>query len=490
MRTGTLLAGVLLVAALVRLDGVATRSLGLDEAVTWEAATRPTLAEAATHEVNQPPVWYATAWAAVAAFGDSVAAMRAPSLLLGVLSVALLYLLARRCLREDAGRGAALVVAALGALNPLWVAQSQEARPYAALLAASLGASLLYLRWLDGGRRRDLLGYAAVAVVALHTQYVAAAVLAAHGLHALALGVRSGPARSRAWGAIAALAVAAAAWLPWLLHALGVGLTYWTAEDPRVAMHTAESVFRAGAGPGIAAKRSGLRAEAARLVAPALAWLGSLLVAAWRGPRGLRRPGFVAASAVVPVAALALGSLRGTFVHERYLVTVAGFLLVAIGAAAASLPRRAGGALVVGVALLEVAGSLAHLHPEVPAVRTALSGPYADHVRSGGDWPAAYAWLSERAGRSDVILVASPLLERTWAYYDRGRLGAVLPGRAAPAADYRRLVEAGRVFVVTAADEGEAAPGGLPDGLGMSVRETARFPSWSRNAVRIDVRRR
>ena len=151
-------------------------SLWLDEGATWAAATAPTWRDTVFAESNHPPLWWLVTRAWTSWFGTSEAALRAPAAILDLLAVGLAWLLALRVLvpglaprrggfarAEDDGAGRRIAVwfAGLVAVAAFFLEYAQEARMYPALLAESLGLSLLYLRWLDRNDRLSLVLYAA-----------------------------------------------------------------------------------------------------------------------------------------------------------------------------------------------------------------------------------------------------------------------------------------------------------------------------------------
>src|SRR5262249_3653157 len=82
--------------------------------------------------------------------------------------------------RQLIGRRAGLIAGALAAVNPYQVAESQNARNYEMVAAASALASVLFLQALRRDRRRDWVVYGAAMFVALNVHYDAALVSAAH----------------------------------------------------------------------------------------------------------------------------------------------------------------------------------------------------------------------------------------------------------------------------------------------------------------------
>ena len=142
--------GVVFLAAVVRLVGLGTPSLWLDEAFSHLFATLPLpLAwEAMLVDAVHPPLYYLLLRPWLALAGESEFALRFPSAVAGVLTVALLYRVGRVWLGERAAFWAALLLA----LNPFHLWYSQEARMYALLALLSLAVLWAFVRALP--RRR------------------------------------------------------------------------------------------------------------------------------------------------------------------------------------------------------------------------------------------------------------------------------------------------------------------------------------------------
>lgn len=132
----------------------ALRGLGLDDQL-WldeilmlhDFARRPVAEIVASYpNDNNHPLYSILAAVSVRAFGESPAALRLPAALFGVLSIAALYVLARRL----GSRRVALVSSAVLALAGSHVFFSQNARGYTGLLFFALLATDGFLRAQDG----------------------------------------------------------------------------------------------------------------------------------------------------------------------------------------------------------------------------------------------------------------------------------------------------------------------------------------------------
>ncbi|MGH2837474.1 MAG: glycosyltransferase family 39 protein [Thermoleophilaceae bacterium] len=205
MHRRTLLAGIVLLAIIVRLAGIGDR-LSEDEGFSWLVASAPDLDtfldRLAAYE-NTPPLFYALLTPLPL---DDEHWLRLPSLIAGVLCVPALYLAVRPLL----GTRAALLSALALAVAPYAVNWSNFSRGF---MLANLG--LLIALWAvvrlagDGGKRWWWV-YAAGAVLAIYSEYNALLFLAA----LLAMFAWITPGRRREILAIGALPVLAL--LPWL----------------------------------------------------------------------------------------------------------------------------------------------------------------------------------------------------------------------------------------------------------------------------------
>ncbi|HSK79431.1 MAG TPA: glycosyltransferase family 39 protein [Thermoanaerobaculia bacterium] len=165
-----------------------------------------------------PPVSYLLFMLWIALFGAGEAAVRSLPALLGLVSIALLGLAGRRI----GGVWVGLAGAAFLAVNPLHIAYSQEARPYALAVTLTIAAHLLFLRSLGEASAGNRVAYALVCAAAIYTHYYVLFALLPHGLIALWL-LWAGDEDSRRAARPTLLAYACAmatfiAWLPAVLY--------------------------------------------------------------------------------------------------------------------------------------------------------------------------------------------------------------------------------------------------------------------------------
>jgi 4-amino-4-deoxy-L-arabinose transferase-like glycosyltransferase len=214
------LAALIVLAAALRLGTLTEQSFWYDEAFTpvhvLHAGLGATL-HSVVHSENTPPLWYLLAWVDVRLFGDGALALRLPSALAGIATVPVAWALGS----ELAGRRAALIAAALVAVNPLFVWYSQEARAYGLFVLMAALAMLCFVRALHEPTRGRLAAFA-LSGVALLTHYFAVFLLVPMALWLL----RERAARRAALPALAALAVLGLALLP-LISAQGGHGTQW-----------------------------------------------------------------------------------------------------------------------------------------------------------------------------------------------------------------------------------------------------------------------
>lgn len=220
------LAALTLLAAVLRLSTLDLQSFWYDEAFTPLHVLHPSLIatlRSVTHTENTPPLWYVLAWADSRVLGSGEVALRLPSALAGIATVPVAWAIGR----ELSGRRAAIVCAALVAVNPLFVWYSQEARAYGLFVLMAALAMLCFLRALREPTSRRMWAFAATGSLALLTHYFAVFLLIPMVLWL----VWERRTRRAALPAIAALAVVGAALLP-LISAQGGHGTQWIGEWP------------------------------------------------------------------------------------------------------------------------------------------------------------------------------------------------------------------------------------------------------------------
>ncbi|MGD1028996.1 glycosyltransferase family 39 protein [Candidatus Binatus soli] len=210
-----------------------------DEGASWAAASAPTAAEVIARQPalnpGELPIHDLMLHGWIALFGSSVAAMRAMSAALGVVSILLVYLVVCELFalgpegesaltRDDIGIVAGLA-ALVFAVNLVTIKYSREARMYPLMLAAILAQVAMFIRAFRVG---GLANYAAVVLltaIAIASNFAGLLVPATEGLWLLNVVVRArwrpdhANAR-RAWTLAILLAAAGLILVPKLLSSL------------------------------------------------------------------------------------------------------------------------------------------------------------------------------------------------------------------------------------------------------------------------------
>lgn len=172
LRAALWLGGVLAVSSALRFRGLTDESYWLDELYSAEFSRADRSAgeviEAMAGDIH-PPLYQLILWTGYQLFGYTELVGRALSAVLGVLGVAVLYVLGRDLLDRRVG----LVAASIGAVNLALIQYSQETRSYE-LFVALTGLSWWALyRALDRRSAKDLALYVVATVLLIYTHYYA-----------------------------------------------------------------------------------------------------------------------------------------------------------------------------------------------------------------------------------------------------------------------------------------------------------------------------
>jgi len=361
------LAGLIALAAVVRLSTLDLQSFWYDEAFTpvhvLHSGLGATL-RSVVHTENTPPLWYLIAWADSRVLGDGEIALRLPSALAGILTVPIVWAIGT----ELANRRTALIAAALVAVNPLFVWYSQEARAYALFVLTAALAMLCFVRAQSEPTPRRMAAFAVAGALALLSHYFAVFLLVPMALWLL----RDPRVRRPALPACAALALVGLALLP-LISAQGGHGTQW------IGRWALSSRLQAIPQYYLTGYSGGPLGHGVELLV-ALPALAALALGAWRllggsstrtvaptvpagapspGPAGgsaqapdrpeeqrLRRAAWVALSiaAVAVLAPIVLAVLGADYLAPRNLVAamIPVTVLLAVALAAIDLPRAGG----------------------------------------------------------------------------------------------------------------------------------------------------
>jgi mannosyltransferase len=178
---------------MIRLHGLTAANLWLDEANSWQVASRSwasLIGELRGSPVG--PLYFVLLKLWMSVFGGSAFALRAFSVLASIALIPAVYALGARLLSARAG----VIAALLTALSPLELYFAQEARMYMLTSLVALLTFWAYVRWREtalvshdgsGSQLWALLWYTIAGITLLFTHPVAGTLLVALNLDALAL---------------------------------------------------------------------------------------------------------------------------------------------------------------------------------------------------------------------------------------------------------------------------------------------------------------
>ncbi len=401
---------VLLLAAALRFHALEAQSLWNDEGNSLRLAERGVrdLIDAAGRDIH-PPGYYLLLKAWIAGAGTSEFALRAPSALQGLATVALAYALGRRLFAQAAGIIAALLVA----LSPLAVYYSQEARMYAQLALLATASMWIFVLGLDRARATPRRAWPWIVALGLcnaagmYTQYAFAFTLAAQGIWLLAWATWrrfDAPARRALAGYAAAGLLALALFLPWLPTAWDQ-VTGWprTGADlaPGEQLRTVLTWIAYGNTAGVLAPRW----LAVPLILALLALIPLRPGSEWRASLPL------AWGAAVVAGLFAAGAYREA--NLKFLMPAGVALALLAGGGVWRAWARPAPAIVSGGAL----GLLAVL---VAGQVTALDALYNDPAYARDDYRAIAARIAAEARPDDAIILDAPNQREVFSYYYDG----------------------------------------------------------------------
>jgi uncharacterized membrane protein len=172
----------MLIALVLRVKGLGATDIWLDEANSWNVARLPWGAMI-NNLRSSPlgPLYFVLLKFWMLIFGDSEAALRAPSLIASVLAIPVAYTIGARVF----SRRAALLGAALLTLSPLQLYFAQEARMYMLLTFFAALYFLAYLRWRDATSGPGaLVWYVVAGTVMAYTNIISATLILALNIDA------------------------------------------------------------------------------------------------------------------------------------------------------------------------------------------------------------------------------------------------------------------------------------------------------------------
>ncbi len=401
-----MLAAILVLAVLFRVVALDAQGLWTDEALTI-VISNWSIPDLLLLPTDPTPGFYYIVHKLLIPADASLAVMRAISVVAGVMSVGLMFLLGRLAFGVAGG----LIAAALLAVWSAHVDYSQEARAYSVLFFLTLLASLglvYYVQLLrhgeqpgisNRGRRRLALALFCVGnVLGFYTHLIASFWIALTSLLLIA-------AVWRQWRAcwrelVVAFGIVAVGAIPGLyrliLQTLAGDEFHWLPQaDPAHFANIAAAVFLpVGLWDNPLSTALGTRGSAEAIVAAIL--LALLSAGCWFGRRGLSRYlhaqpivlWLILAYVAVPVLVWLFGFVaRPLFMDRTILFAVPGMILL-ITAVCLALGQRFAAPAAIGAVVLYAASTL-------------LFGI----VREKEDWRGASAFLAASAAPGDIIAV-------------------------------------------------------------------------------------
>ena len=370
--------GIVIVGTVLRLIALGYKSFWIDEIASVAIARRaaPVFWHFLWHDEGNMALYYVLLrpWLR---FGYGEGVVRLLSVLPGVLSIPVMYVLARRLFGRETG----VLAAALLALSPCAIAVSQEARAYSFVVLGVLVSTYVFVLLIEKPSYKLACAYAVIAGLTCYFHYFGVLVPAAHAISLAAL-----PGSRRPWKPLllaAVIIVAMAAPILWLTHAQDVGHISWV-PSPSLLEFYHLGVFLAAYGG---------KAVGAVLLVLDLVLVGlffAKFVQAWGDrERGLQRWRYalVASTVVSPIVITLLASIeRPAFYHRFLIICLPGWLLmIAIGAEQISAFSWRS-SVIAAICVLSLASTLVM------------------YKRVTEDWRGAVDYLIANAGANDRVL--------------------------------------------------------------------------------------
>jgi mannosyltransferase len=413
-----LLVALMLIAFGLRVYRLDTQSLWSDEGLSLYRA-RLTLGENLSNVIvvppdvptrdTNPPLYFVALSGLRALTGESEYALRFLSVIMGVVTVPLLYVTGRRLFSPTAG----LLTAVLGALSPLLVWYSQEARMYTSLVVLSLASVYTLLRAIEPTAAHPLrrwLVWMLVTAAALYTHFTAFFLLPFEGLLILTALWR----QHRRWVLAAACGL--------IVLSLPIGLYGWSRAQTGVERSFGFRPLYSMAEEVSSAFAVGRTNETFQ---PLWAVLPSLLLLSIGSVSGLIRQRrstlIVWLYLLVPLLGFyAVTFVRPLFSGARHLLLIAPpfYLLVAYGLAVLWQRVR-----LVGMAALAVV---------VILMGWWLTVQFSDPAYLKDDMRSAVCTIAAQAEPEDVVIVHDAISSYVFDYYYQ-RCGGQAPRKIIPA---------------------------------------------------------
>ncbi len=377
------------------------------------------------HSEATPPLYFILLRLWIEAVGESNRSLRSLSIMFGMASLLVIYLLGRKAFDEKIGLAAAAWLAVL----PVHIQYSQEVRAYALVGLLVMLASWAFWSAFQKIHRRDEWKYwtlyAGLAAACLYTHPFAASMLVAHGVLALV----QTPARRAALIQRLLLSVVVALLLvsPWLvspyfqsqLQRLPLIPTFWSLETPK-RLVVMPAYFVAGYLPGMRFKSAlGLMALGSYAIS------AIILRAAWRAGEKRSALLFSLFLFIVPImttiAVAAITDAPGLIAVPRFALPALTGLCLLFGVAVVSSPWRLVALLIV------VTGVGLSLNFQVKWHQVnQSSSSHLGFQWAYGDVSPAVEKVNRQANPGELILFDDVYLPAVWNAHNRSSVPQLL----------------------------------------------------------------
>lgn len=427
---------ILLLAWGLRLYHLGAMSLWWDESLSWDRALGSIpdilsntilIQNVATRDLH-PPLYFLLLHFSVLAAGATEFALRFLSASANLLTLALLYPLTLRLVKN---KFVALLTVLFAAVSPFYVWYAQEARPYALVLLWSAFAAYALVRWLDAKPQtwrafgsRWFIFFVIGLALTLATHYLSFILLPFFAATLLLYG-DAAPARRARWRspltALAALLTLGFAAILIFLPRSAQDLASWDQVGATfvpffIMLRDVWNSFAVGVTANL----------------DTVAWLDFFLLALWCvgvfstirvKPRSLRLALFLFCYLFLPAVVLQLGSyLRPLYLNSRHLITTSPAFYIGLALGVYALARRVAkfGAQTTDRRLRRLVFAMVAIGLMAPILGGAfysLNNLYYNATYAKDNHKAWAEFLRERLRPDDYLLLVAPQAEKIVEYY-------------------------------------------------------------------------
>ncbi len=424
---------IVAVGAVLRIIALGHKSFWLDEIASVVIARMPGVSfwHWLLHEEGNMSLYYVLLrpWLHL---GTGEAVVRLLSVLPGIASIPLMYLLARRLFDRPTGVLAALFLA----LNTCAVVYSQEARGYSLLVLGAIASTYLFVRLMETPRASIAAFYALMASATLYCHYFGIFVVLAHAVSVFFL-----PRGRRPWKYLllaSGIVVAAALPIAWMIHVQDPGHLNWVAPPSWLELYHLGVFLSAESGKGV-----GSVLLLIDLILVGLFFQKFKTLWAERAS-GLERwhYGLVASCALTPViASLLVSIVKPVFFHRFLILCLPAWILMTVVGVEQVRHHRRRMLAIAAVCVLSL-------------VSTGIS-----YTRSREDWRGVAQYLMAHAESQDRVLYYEPIgyfaTENYRSWLAGGQVSRPAPVMVNPPnPDWeQKIAGAARVWLVTYPDK-------------------------------------